>query len=64
MYKATVTVALCSSDCKNSSFAMKHSCGTYISIGTEVSDFEAKVLSMSSNATENTCMKFYIGEFQ
>jgi len=37
---------------------MKHSCDTYISVGIEVSNCVAKVLSMSSNAIQNIVWNF------
>jgi hypothetical protein len=43
---------------------MKQSSDTYIVIGIAVYNFIVKVLSLSSNTTDNTRMKFYIVEFQ
>lgn len=67
MLQDTVTVTVrtsTSSGRRNSSFAIKHSSDTHISIGIAVSNFVAKVLSLSSNITENSFMIFYVGEFQ
>ena len=67
MLQATVTVTVrtsTSSGCRKSSFAMKHSSDTSISVGIAVSNFVAKVLSLSSNTTENSFTIFYVGEFQ